>query len=516
MKYDAKSEQRLMTEIWDPQIADDPYKFVLFAYPWGKAGTPLEKYEGPRSWQRDELQELAEHIKTQKEKIACGLEPTMWQKATASGRGIGKSTMVSWRSHWMMSTRLGSTTIITANTETQLRTRTFAEMTKWLTLSINGHWFDSAALVVKPAAWFEHLLKKQLSVDTGYYYSQGQLWSEENPDAFAGVHNPLGVQLIKDEASGIPVPIFNVSKGFFTEPVLDRYWDIYSNPRRNSGGFYDAFHARDANGRPFWRLRQVDSRSVEGTDRGVFDDMIAQHGIDSDVVRIEVLGQFPKQGNKQFIANSDVLAAQNRQLIEDVGAPLILGVDPARYGDDTTVLRWRQGRDARTIAPQKLKKRDNVEVADFVAQWIDKTNPDAVCIDAGNGTGVIDILKHKKYRVHEVWFGSTQGIQPEWANKRTQMYADVREWLKGGSLDGCPALFRDLTAPEYDFFGKAKDKVMLESKESMKSRGLPSPDDGDALALTFAVKVARRDSRAGRANSNRRSQAADVDYALFG
>jgi hypothetical protein len=94
------------------------------------------------------------------------------------------------------------------------------------------------------------------------------------------------------------------------------------------------------------------------------------------------------------------------------------------------------------------------------------------------------------------------------------MYADVRDWLGGGAIDRDPELFRDLTSPEYDFFGKAKDALMLESKESMKSRGLHSPDDGDALALTFAVKVARRDMRSGSAG--RRRVAADVDYSVFG
>ncbi|MFM2128457.1 MAG: hypothetical protein RL477_3 [Pseudomonadota bacterium] len=509
MKYDAKFEQKLMATLWNEEIADNPYEAVMFGFPWGKAGTPLEHHDGPRAWQKTYLQEMAEHIRLQKQRIKSGLAPEMWRHASVSGRGPGKSALVALLSWWMASTCLGSTTIITANSEAQLKTRTFAEMTKWFTLAVNSHWFETTVLSVRPAGWFEKLLKEQLKIDTGYYYVQGQLWSEENPDAFAGVHNPLGVMLVYDEASGIPKPIWNVSEGFFTEPVLHRYWQVFSNGRRNSGPFFDCFNSE----RAFWKLRNIDSRTVEGTDRGLFERMIAQHGIDSDVVRVEILGQFPKQGSRQFISNDLVRQAQVRELVKDPGAALVIGADIARYGDDSTVLRFRQGRDARSIPPVRLKNRDTIEVCNTLCQWIDRTQPDAVNVDAGNGVGVIDVMRSRKYRVNEVWFGG-KSSSPEWANKRTEMYADLRDWLGGGCIDNDDDLFRDLTAPEYDYFGKAKDQVMLESKESMKDRGMKSPDEGDALALTFATPVARRDLITSRGRQAR--VARDVDYSVFG
>src|SRR5690606_12654222 len=142
--------------------------------------------------------------------------------------------------------------------------------------------------------------------------------------------------------------------------------------------------------------------------------------------------------------NDLVQAAQERELVADPLAALIMGVDIARYGDDSTVIRFRQGRDARSIPPIKVRKRDTIEVANLVAEWIDKTNPDAVNIDAGNGTGVIDVLRDRKYRVNEVWFGG-KSTSKEWANKRTEMYAEARDWLAGGCIDSDPGLFRDLT-----------------------------------------------------------------------
>lgn len=508
-RYSLADEQRLIAALHDPQIKDNLLAFVKFVYPWGKPGTPLEHYSGPRIWQAEDLNEITDHLEVQNKILKKKQIPEMFRKATGSGRGPGKSSLVAWFAHWMMTTRIGSTTIITANTEMQLKSRTFAELTKWVTMSLNAHWFEMTVLSMRPSPWFEKAVKEQLQIDTGYYYCQGQLWSEENPDAFAGVHNPLGVLVIFDEASGIPNAIFSVTEGFFTEPTVNRFWLVYSNPRRNSGGFYDCFHAHKAN----WRLRHLDARTVEGTDPKIYQGLIDKYGIDSDTVRIEVLGQFPAQGARQFISSNVVQDAITRTVEADAGAALIMGVDVARFGSAATVARFRQGRDARSIPPIIIKNRDNMYVANELAHVIDRYKPDVVSIDIGNASGVIDRLREMGYKVHEVWFGKTAS-QPEYANVRTEIWARLREWLNGGCIDNDPRLFGDLTAPEYDFFGKAKDAVILESKEAMEDRGIPSPDHGDALALTFAHHAIRRDfkgTQRGRARMSR-----DVDYALFG
>jgi hypothetical protein len=503
-------EKELMATLWGPDIADNPYNFVMFVFPWGEKGTPLENFSGPRKWQERELKAIAAHIKENKERMARGEEPHIYQSATSSGRGIGKSSLTAWLNLWLMSCVLGGTSITTANTEQQLKSRTWAELGKWHTLSINSHWFDKSALSLKPSAWFESALKDQLKIDTGYYYAQAQLWSEENPDAFAGVHNHNGIMVIFDEASGVPKNIWTVTEGFYTEPVLHRYWFCFSNPRRNTGEFFECFHRA----RKYWKRRNVDSRDVEGTDRRKLQEIVDRYGEDSDEARVEVKGEFPRQGDRQFISRDIVERAANREVQTDEFAPLILGVDIARFGDDTTVFRFRRGRDARSIPPVKLKGRDNMEVANELAYYIDKHDPDAVCIDAGNGTGVIDRLREMGYKVHEVWFGS-KSSDPEWANKRTQMWARMRDWMGGGCIDDDRDLMDDLVGPEYKFRGTS-DVIMLESKEEMKKRGIASPDNGDALACTFAIRVARRDKNVARKNKKHERVARDVDYDIFG
>ena len=508
LRYSPADEATLMSELWDPALNEDLEKWVLFVYPWGQANTPLHNKFGQRSWQRDDLAEITEHIKNNKLRMDLGFAPVVHTKATASGRGVGKSAEVAWLEHWNRSAHIGSSTIITANTEPQLKNKTFAEITRWNAMSINAHWWEASVLSVKPAEWFKQCLVEQLKIDCGYYYTLGQLWSEENPDAFAGSHNQYGMAVLMDETSGIPTPIFDVTSGFFTDLILHRYWHIYSNPRRNSGAFYEAFHANAS----FWKHRRIDSRSVEDIDRAYLDKLIALHGIDSDTVRVEILGQFPKAGARQFIANDKVWGAQKRADIKDAGAALILGYDVARYGDDWNVVRFRQGRDARSVPPIRWQGMDNVESAERLAGIINEFKPDAVNIDAGQGTGVIDILRHKRYRVNEVWFGSASS-EKEYANKRTEMYARVRDWLPGGCIDASPLLFTDLTAVDYDYFGKAKDQVILNSKELFKKDQGRSPDDGDALALTFAGTVARREGR--KSPAGRSATAEGLDRSAF-
>ncbi len=486
--YRPEEEQQIMVHLWSPVIADDPEAFVRFVFPWGKEGTPLAEHKGPREWQIRVLREIRDQIKEQKKNKNAGFEPDMFRKAVCSGRGIGKSALVAWLIMWMMSTRLGSSTIVSANNEAQLRSVTWGELAKWHSMAINYHWFDLSATRLEPAQWFGQLIQRDLKIGLKYYYTDAKLWTKENPDAYAGNHNPLGILLIFDEASGIDDPIWSVAQGFFTEPVVDRYWMAFSNPRRPSGAFFNCFHIE----RDFWRSESIDSRTVEGTDKALFDKIIKIKGIDSDEVKVEILGQFPSQGDAQFISRSLVVEAQKRDTITDDHAALIMGVDVARFGDDSSVACFRRGRDARSIPAEKWRGLDNMQLAYRIAALIDKHKPDAVCIDAGNGTGVIDRLREMRYKINEVWFGS-KSDEPEYANRRAMMWGRMKEWLEGACISDDKELEDDLCGPNKKF-ARNGDQIILESKEEMKKRGLHSPDYGDALACTFHVRVSRKDT----------------------
>jgi hypothetical protein len=510
--YGARGEQDLMLELWDPRLSDNPHEFVRFVYPWGKAGTPLEHLTGPRNWQDAQLKDIAAYIRSarthQQIHKAVG---EMYREAIASGRGIGKSALFAMVAHWLMSTRIGASVWVTANGEPQLKTKTFPEIAKWITLAINSHWFDVSATKIEPAGWIKEAVQRDLKIDPKYWYIAAQLWSEENPDAFAGAHNVYGEMYLFDEASGIPSPIWTVAQGVFTEQIVDRYWLAFSNPRRNSGAFFECFH-KD---RTQWRTRQIDARQVEGLAQDAYDAIVAKHGADSDEAKIEVYGQFPSSGHNQFIPKDQVMSAQEREPIPDPGAPLLLGVDVARFGKDSTVLAFRKGRDATSIPWQVYRGLDTVQIATRVAEALTKYKVDAVFVDGnGVGGGVVDNLKAWGHRVIEVQAGATPNDPDKYLNKRVEMWALTKEWLTIGSIPKLADLLPDLIGPEYSYH-PVTSKLCLETKEKMMDRGLASPNLADALAMTFAQTVARNDARTSRSHSRTR-QATGLDYDVLG
>jgi hypothetical protein len=408
------------------------------------------------------------------------------RKAISSGRGIGKSALVSWLILWMLSTRIGSSVIVSANSENQLRTVTWGELTKWATMSINSHWWEVSATKLVPATWLTDLVERDLKKGTRYWAAEGKLWSEENPDSYAGVHNHDGMMVIFDEASGIPDAIWSVAAGFFTEKILDRYWFAFSNPRRNTGYFYEAI---EGNKRDFWSSDIIDARTVEGTDKGIYDQIIAEYGEDSIQARVEVYGEFPAAGEDQFISPVVVEDAFKRPKYKDNTAPIIIGVDPARGGMDSTVILVRQGRDI--VAIKRLKGEDTMSVVGHVIDAIEEYKPALTVIDEGGlGYGILDRLTEQRYKVRGVNFGWKSKNPAMWQNKRSEMWGMMRDWLKTASIPQDRQLKNDLVGPMRKF--NSSGSILLESKKEMKSRGLASPDAADALAVTFAFPVANR------------------------
>ena len=482
--YSPEEEQRLMATLWNPALKNDPLAFVRLAFPWGKPNTPLEHFEGPRRWQREVLVELRDHIHANNGRI----DFETLRLAVSSGRGIGKSALVSWLTIWMLTTRIGSTTIVSANSEAQLRSVTWAEITKWLSMAIHSHWFEVSATRVLPAKWIAELVERDLKMGTRYWGVEGRLWSAENPDAYAGVHNFAGVMLVFDEASGIDVSIWSVAAGFFTENTPNRFWLCFSNPRRNSGYFYECFNSK----RDFWRNKIVDARSVEGTDKAVYQQIIDEYGPDSSAAHVEVYGQFPNASDDQFIGNSLVDEAMERPAVADQSAPIVVGVDPARFGAAATVIAIRQGRDV--IAIKRYRGDDTMEVVGRVIDVIEEFKPALVVIDEGGlGAGVVDRLKEQRYKVRGVNFGNKSTKPMMYGNKRAEMWGAMKDWLKDASIPKDRYLKSDLIGPMMK--PDSKGTIFLESKKDMKSRGLASPDAADAIAITFAFPVARREQR---------------------
>jgi hypothetical protein len=203
--------------------ARDPLGFVLFGFPWGEPGTELADAPGPRDWQCALLAELGRRLREGGE--IGGLSPILM--ARASGHGIGKSTVAAWVILWGLSTMPNARVVVTANTDSQLRTKTWPEVTKWLRLMINRAWFKPTATAVFSAQADRERLWRADAIP----------WSEENTEAFAGLHNKgRRVILIFDEASAISDKIWEVSEGALTDEGTEIIWLAFGNPTRNRNG----------------------------------------------------------------------------------------------------------------------------------------------------------------------------------------------------------------------------------------------------------------------------------------
>lgn len=509
----AEHHALVLQKLLSKEFYTSPYKFVMWAYGWGQGD--LKHFKGPRAWQKKYMEDIEKYlIEGLSLKKTLGLVDDYYRHAVASGRGPGKSALVGMLAHWFISTRIGSSTWIAANGKPQLETKTFPEIAKWVMRGINSEFFEINSTTIRPAKWFADYIESPdgLNKSTKYYYISGQLWSEENPDAFAGAHNFDGEMAIFDEASGIPDPIWTVQEGVFTEDIIDRFWLAFSNPRKNSGAFFECFHKK----RDYWRATQIDSRSVEGISQSAFNNIIAQYGADSDEARVEVYGLFPVTGARQFIDSDLVDDAMSREVYEDVGAPLLMGVDVARFGEDRSVISFRRGRDARTIPWQTYRKLDTQELARKVAEAALQHNPAAIFVDGGGiGGGVVDALKAMRIRVIEVQAGGSADDKDKYRNKRVEMWARLKEWLETGSLPNDKDLAQDIKSTQYDWH-PITNQLILESKEDMRSRGVASPDMAEALIQTFARPVARIDMMTSRRIGRKTPIAKDIDYPMFG
>lgn len=470
---------------------DDPLGFVMYAYDWThdrslhivELQSPYkERFDskyGPDAWACELLDDIGRQVR---ERDFDGRNAVMpIREAVSSGHGIGKSAFTAWIVNWIMSTRPHAKGVVTANTSEQLSSKTWSEISKWTKRCITGHWFN-----VTTGRGAMRMTHKQFPES---WRVDAQTCREENSESFAGLHAANSTPFyIFDEASAVPDKIWEVAEGGMTdgEPM----WFVFGNPTRNTGRFHSCFNAQ----RHRWGHRQIDSRSVQITNKKQIEQWVDDYGEDSDFVRVRVRGVFPRASSSQFISRALVDEAMARPLAEQTSASrtAVVGVDVARFGDDQSVIRTRIGRDARTIEPLRFRELDTMQLASRVVEHVGLLRNAGyrvtVFVDGGGvGGGVVDRLRQLGIDVIEVQFGAKADDQRKYANKRAEMWGRLKEWLEIGCLEQDEGVAIDLTSVEYGF--NIRDQVQLEKKEDMKKRGLSSPDDGDALALTFAYPV---------------------------
>ena len=415
-----------------------------------------------------------------------GINPTDQQKsllaavsqanahvAVKSGHGTGKTTTLAWLILWAVTCFEDVKVPCTAPTAHQLKDALWTEVEKWRVRMLEP-WRSSIKVTAD-----------QVSVANLPGFAVARTGRKENPEALQGFHADNLIFLV-DEASGIDDKVFEVARGALS--TAGARVIMAANPTRTTGYFYNAFHRN----RDRWTRLTFSCADSTLVSRDYIDEMREEYGEESDIYRVRVLGEFPSGGDIQFIPTALADEAAKRYHREEAYrfAPVVLGVDVAWFGGDKSVVYLRQGIYARKL--WSVQGCEPSTLAGVVARFEDELRADAVFVDAtGVGAGVVSNLRLMGREPFAVMFGGGSADQT-YANKRAECWGLMKKWLvdQQGWIPDDDRLRDDLCSPDYGY--TMTGKLILERKEDMRKRGLASPDDADALALTFAAPVAPR------------------------
>lgn len=454
----------------------DPLKFVLSCYPWGEPG-PLKDEEGPDDNQREFLHSFGEEIRARGFDGATPVMPILMNET--SGHGTGKSAMGAWIADFILSTRPHSDGTVTAGTNTQLEERTFAAIRFWTKLCITAPWFDIQE---------RGIYAKGFS-DTWKVHAQ--TCKAGNAQSFAGQHAKRSTSwYLFDEASEVPDKVWQTAYGGLTdgEPMFF----AWGQPVRNTGEFYKVCFG---NLKARWNHRRVDSRTSRFPNKEFIAQQIADYGIESDYIKVRILGLPPSASELQYIDQARVDLARTRVMVALPDDPIIAGFDVSGGGKAWNVIRFRQGLNGNVLPPIRMsgdKDPDRSARIALCAELLNDRRPGhqlaALFVDAAFGAAIVTRLHALGHtNVHEINFGG-DSPDPHRANMRAHMYAKGKDWLLLGSLPDEDRLCEQLCLAGYHL--NQSGKLVIESKADIQQRGEASPDDSDAFLLTFAQAVA--------------------------
>lgn len=433
----------------------------------------------PDDWQIDVAHDLRDYARV----------------SVKSGQGVGKTGVEAALLLWFLTCFPYSRIVATAPTKQQLHDVLWSEVDKWMNNS------PLLPLMVKWTKTYVYIL--------GYekrWFAVAR--TATKPENMQGFHED-NMLFIVDEASGVADPIMEAITG--TLSGENNKLLLMGNPTKTSGTFYDS-HTID---RALYRCYTINSESSRRTNKDNIAAMKRKYGEYSNVVRVRVYGEFPKQEDDVFIMLSSIEQCGSKlyDLPEDKGMPFIMfGVDVARFGDDETVI-YRNAKGKLKLAVHRHGQNLMATVGDIVVQYKKaiKEFPEyngriyVNIDDTGLGGGVTDRLKEikseqKLHRLFVIPINAAEKIDTDtkegkeaaeyYNNLTTHMWAVLRDLLvnKQIEIEDEADTFAQLSIRKY--FMASNGKLELESKKEMKKRGVSSPDRADAAALsTYLGKV---------------------------
>ena len=407
--------------------------------------------------------------------------PTHPRQAMRACKGPGKTAVLAWLCWNFLLTRPHPKIAATSISGDNLRDNLWAEMAYWQgksTLLLDMFQWRSERIACKefPETWWMSARTWRQSAD-----------KTQQANTLAGLHAPY-VMVVLDESGGIPDAVGATADAIFSG-TIEAHIVQAGNPTHLEGPLYRACTTGAHN----WKNYAItgDPDNPKRSPRVSVEwarDQILTYGRDNPWVLVNVFGQFPPASINALLGPDDVDAVMGIHIGKPAyeKAAKILGVDVARFGDDSSVIFPRQGVVA--FPPTVLRNLDSLQGAGHVARQWDKFGADGCFVDntGGYGAGWVDQLQALGRSPIGIGFAS-KANDPRFLNKRAEILWDLAEWVKnGGALPNVPEMRGELTALEYTYKG---DKIQLVSKEQIKAKIGRSPDYTDALALTFSHPV---------------------------
>lgn len=412
--------------------------------------------------------------------------------ALVACKGPGKSAVLAIAMWWFKVCFPDSKVVATSITFPNLQANLWTELAVWQRRS---------GLLMAAYDHTEETIYERGRADVSYMLALA--WERSaNPEQMAnnlaGLHANF-IMAVADESGGISRAAFGALDGVLAnhKPEEGRIAFLLQagNPTTVNGPLYDAATTQRAH----WWVKHI-TADPDRPDRAQRVSIewaraqIAMHpgGREHPWVMVNVLGEFPPGGANNLIALAECQKAEARTVRPELWmqSPRVMGVDIARFGDDETALCFRQG--LMMFKFRCFRNQDLMQTAGQVAISIDRWKPHAVFCDVtGLGAGVVDRLVQLRYAVTAVDNGAKAlgftHIEWKLKNRREECWWQYADWLKRGCIPKDSQLVADSVGPTYKF--AADNRLELESKKDMKKRGLPSPNRGDAAALTFAEPV---------------------------
>jgi hypothetical protein len=338
------------------------------------------------------------------------------------------------------------------------------------------------------------------------YPNEGRvtLYGADNPDTLRGLYHD---EVVMDEVAQMRAEVWDE----VVQPALQdrRGGSLFIGTPKGINLFSQRYEAALRDPKWFAALYDVYATSVFQPE----DIEEIKSGMSDSAFRQEFLCDFGASSDNMLIGFDVVREAANRVLHPNVfrHAPIVMALDVARFGDDSSVLVTRQG-----LAVRELKTwidTDIMTLASLTAQEARRLEPDAIFVDeVGVGAGAVDRLIQLGFNIIPVNGGKRANNENQYFNKRTEMWWKMKVWLEAGaSIPDNMQLRADLVAPTYEY--DPRDRVKLEKKEDLKERIGNSPDHGDALAMTFAEEVIRANDR--EVQKYAYPGDAETDYVMF-